>query len=397
MKQLKIIITVLFLISICISSISCQSKLPFLESETAAIEKIQFQETSDLIDPFHGMSEEDCFDVKDFTVNRFNKNGDFTDFTPVICFSYVPPESRLFDYGQAFAHSMEHFSVLSLDGFEIQEYLLDMTNLKLIRALRPNSTQKDAIAASFSEQFGVAYSISFAHNEKRSSEVLAFPEHQTHYDFLVSPLTKNNTYYLLDQSTLTVTEVGGEGLSFLEKAPEDWYEKDIFLHHIGFVEKIDVSIKYGTTEGVRGVKDLILKHRNTDENGNLLHPLDAVAAGPNAVLHVTAHYNGEANTISDIPKYRKFYAGLLWSSVQEIILDETIQDQLKTLTPDMRVKIHLRCDDQKEILEYRFFNDGSVLINGIYVGKLTDGHLYKLIRATGLMLSDSPADQINFW
>ena len=194
-----------------------------------------------------------------------------------------------------------------------------------------------------------------------------------------------------------VTEVDGEVLSFLGKSSEDWYGRYLFQKHIGFVEKIEVSIKNGTTDGIRGVKNLLLEHCNTDENGVLLHPLEVVNSSSNAVLHVTAHYNGETKSIGNILKYRKFYAGILWTEVRKIVLDESRQERLKNDVPDMTIKVSLKCDDYQETLEYRLFADNSVLLNGIYVGELTDGQLDALISAVGLMLSPNASDIIDFW
>ena len=145
------------------------------------------------------------------------------------------------------------------------------------------------------------------------------------------------------------------------------------------------------------MKSVVLEHLNTDQNGTTLRPLEAVEAGPNAILHVTARYNGESKEITDIPKYRKFYRGILLCSLRKVESNEKLQNQLKVTAPDMTMKIHLECDDWNKTLEYRFFADDSVLLNGIYVGKLTDGHLNDLIDAAGLMLSPNPNDTIVFW
>ena len=63
----------------------------------------------------------------------------------------------------------------------------------------------------------------------------------------------------------------------------------------------------------------------------------------------------------------------------------------------MTVNVHLKCDEHQKTLEYQFFDDNSVLFNGTYIGKLTDGQLNALIKATGLMLSRDPDDIIDLW
>ena len=61
----------------------------------------------------------------------------------------------------------------------------------------------------------------------------------------------------------------------------------------------------------------------------------------------------------------------------------------------MTIKVYRRYDNQQRILEYSFFADNSVLFNDVYIGKLTDGQLDKLISAVGLMLSPDANDIIH--
>jgi len=398
MKRIKVVFTSLFLILICVSLLSCQTQPLFEGRETDTTEEICFREIICFDSVFDKMTEENYFDVTNFTVNRFNGNSQDTDGSPVVCFSFVPIELRLHPAStKAYTHSNERFSALLIDGYKVKNELKLLKDVEPIRFLKADSAEKDSVLAGFSEQYGVAYSLSFTHNGKRDNEFCALSEYQTHYDFLISPLTKDNTYYLCDKNTLIVAEVDGDSLAFLKKAPEDWYDRSIFQQHIGLVEKIEVNIKDGTTVGVCGVKNLLLEHRNTDKNGVLLHPLEVIRGGSDAILHITAYYNGETKSIEDILKYRKFYAGILWTVVREFDVDEGRQERLKNVAPDMTVKVFIKCDEYQETLEYRFFADDSVLLNGVYIGKVTDGQIDALMKAVGLMLSSDAADIIDFW
>ena len=397
MKKTKIFLIVLTLVLICFSFPSCQILSFFNKSESETADDVHFEKVALDGHLFSSMTADDYHDVTDFSISRFD--GDLTESTSIVGFSFVPLELRApFDRSKAYYHNDERFLNLSIDFDYVSDCLENMMKLQPIRVLKPDSDQQDAVLASFSKQYGVAYSLKLTHNGQKNYVSLASsPTQPTHYDFLISPLTEDDTYFLYDKNTLTVTEVNGEELSFLKKKPEDWYSCYVFSEYIMLVDRIEIGVKDGTTHGVRGVTDLILEQYHTDKNGALLHPLDAIEAGQDAVLHVTAHYNGQTKSITDIPKYRKFYTGILWTAVGEIERNESQQEQLKNAVPEMTLNVHLKCDEHQKTLEYRFFEDNSVLFNGTYIGKLTDGQLNALIKATGLMLSRNPDDIIDLW
>jgi len=364
------------------------------ESNTSE-DNIQFLEVSSTDRLFADMTENNYYEVTDFSIG--STNTDLSEITPIVSFSYVPLESRPWSTSDSFRHDMARFQDLSIDSNHAFKILEGIMHIRSNRTLKPNSDRSDTVLAEFCKQFGVSYTFSFTHEGKRDTEALSTFQHKTDYDFLVSSLTSSNTYYLFDKNALTLSEVDAESLSFLKESPEDWYDRYIYAYHIGLVNKIEVDIKDGTDVGVRGVTRVTLEHRSTDQNGMPLHPLDIISAGPNAILHVTANYNGESKEITDTSKYRDFYAGILWSAVGEWDFSETVQEQLKKTASDMTIKIYLSCDDWNKTLEYRLFADNSVLINGVYVGKLVDGQLSALIDAVGLMLSPNPSDVIDFW
>ena len=385
---------------LCLSLLSCQGQSLPQQSEPDSTDDIHFEESPHTENLFGSMTEDNYFDVTEFSVGSHTENGGIAEFAPVISFSFIPHELRVFDTIHSYRHNVERFSDLNVDTYSISSHLKSLMNASPIRALKPDSNQKDAVISRFSEDFGIAYSLKFAHNIKRSDTDVSIIKQRADYDFLVSPLTKNNTYYLFDNNSLTVTEVNGDSLSFLEKATQDWFSRSIFSTHIAFVDKIEIEIeiKDGTTDGICGVKNILLEHYTTDADGVPLHPYDIISSEPtNVILSVTAHYDGNESHISDIQKYRKFYRCIVYSSLDEIASNESLQEQLKTVMTDMTMKIHLKCDDQYKALEYRFFADDSVLINGVYVGKMTDGQLDNLISAVGLMLSPDESDSIDFY
>ena len=396
MKNAKRFLTVFVLILTCCLLLSCQA-LSLFEGKESDTDDVQFEEVAHDGYLFSSMTADDYHDVTDFSIGRFD--GDLTQSTPIVNFSFVPLELRApFDRSRPYHHDTEHFSGLAIDSDFVLECLENLMKLRPLRVLKPDSDQPDAVLASFSKQYGVAYSLKLTHNgQKHSVPLASSPTQTTHYDFLISPLTNDQTFFLYDRNALTLTEVNGEGLSFLKKNPEDWYSCYVFSEYIMLVDRIEIGIKAGTTHGVLGVTDLILEQYHTDKNGAFLHPLDAIEAGPDAVLHVTARYNGQTMSITDIPKYRKFYSGILWTAVGEIERNESLQEQLKNAVPEMTVNVHLKCDEHQKTLEYQFFDDNSVLFNGTYIGKLTDGQLNALIQATGLMLSRDPDDIIDLW
>lgn len=397
MHKIKVFLIATFFILTCMLLLSCQS--PLEKNETNDASNIHFTKVSYAENLFNTMSEDNCYDVTDFSLDKID--GNLTDVLPIIGFSYIPPELRIFNIGDVFYHNSECFSGLSIDTFYAVECFKSIMEIKPIQVLKPDSDRLDDIIESFSNQYGIAYSLRFIHNSHRNAEKISIVEKQTSYDFFISPITKNDTYYLFDKNTLTLAEVDAESLSFLKTPAEDWYDPFIFRTHIGFVDKIEIHIKNGTTDGIRGVTDLSLKQTFTDQNGMPLHPLEVVSSGPDAIFHVTARYHGQNVNISDIPKYRKFYLGLLTASVREITLNEKLQEQLEDTIPDMTIKFSLECDDEyfdrNATLEYRFFADNSVMVNGFYIGKLTNGQFDALIRSVGLMLSPDADDVIDFW
>lgn len=407
MRKIKNVLSAILFLAMCLSVFSCQSNHTFEVNETDTTDdmktngstdtdnEICFEEISYTDDLFTGMTEVNFWDVTDFSVGISNGAKNPLEFTPTVHMSYIPLLMRPWEPSNAYFHNNERFSHLKIDSYYVTNCLERIMNVEPIRALKPDSNQKDAVLSAFLKKFGVSYSLEFIHNIERSEDDFSIIEQQTHYNFLVSPLTKNNTYYLYNRDTLMLTEIDGESLSFLKNSSEDWYDKAIFLEHIGFVNKIEISLKDGTTDGIRGVTDLLLEHSNTDTNGVVLHPLDVIEAGPNAVLHVMAHYNGKTTSITDIPKYRTFYQVILLSSVDKVVSNESWQEHLKTISPEMTIKVYRRYDNQQRILEYSFFADNSVLFNDVYIGKLTDGQLDKLISAVGLMLSPDANDIIH--
>lgn len=396
MKNTKTVSIALALIFICFSFSSCFGRSRGEGEKAGSTSAVRFEEIPRGERLFGGMTEDNFFDVTDFSISKVNGNGDLNDLTPVVGFSYVPPALRHYvDIANAFSHNSDLFSMFVIDAQSAVECLESLRNIRPIRLLKPDSTQREAVLSSFSEQYGIAYSLNFIHNEKRNSADVSLVQQQTFYDFLISPLTENNTYYLCDKNTLTVAEVEGARLPFLGKPPQAWYYRSFFEKHIALVDRIEISIKNGTTAGVRGVKDVTLEQYHTDPNGALIPPLDVVSGKTKGDLHATARYNGGSKSITDIPKYRKFYGVILMSKVGEIVFDQNRQEQLKNAAPEMVLKIHVQYDGYEEQLEYRFFEDGSVLFNGVYVGRLIDGHLDRLIRSTGLMLSSDAADTIN--
>lgn len=399
MKKTKHCFLSLCLILLCFSLLSCQALSQKPETETE--KDIQFAESNTAEPLFKTMSSKNYFDVTDFAIYAVDDNNASKKSTPVVCFSYIPNvfELRLFDNATMFRHSNETFPDLSIETDETLACLEGLSNIKPLRVLKPESDQSDAVLSNFSKQFGIAYTFRFIHNVERNTADISIPKQTASYDFLISRLTESDTYYVCDKSTLTVFEVAKEDLAFLEKAPEDWYDTSIYKTHIGFVHRIEIDIKNGTTAGVCGVTNVILEHRNTDQNGTVLRPREVIAAGPEAILQVTARYKAEPTVISHTLKYRQFYAGILKATLQEVVSDASRQEQLKNETPEMILRMVLRCDGQQKTLEYRFFADNSVLINDVYVGKLTDGQISVLISNVGIMLSPDTTekDLIDLW
>jgi len=377
MKKTKIVLIALLIVFICIVFVSCKKDQPSSDNndETEAVEEICFEEVNGTSRLFN-MSEENFFDVTDFSIDKVTE---FGKFTSVVNFSYQPFELRTIDILNPYSHKNERLEGLTIDPDHVASCLTKFMYMEPIRVLKPDSDKKDAVIASFVDQYGVSYSLSFTHNAERNDESL--PIDQTSYDFLISPLTKYNTYYLYDKNTLTVYEISDESLSFIEKSSESWYDHAIFMYHIACVKKIEIFLKPGINSEFTG--ELTFKHYFTDKNGDLLHPFDVMTSSSEAVLHANVSYNGGRYIIEDTEKYRDFYKTFLLSYLNEIDFNKTGEEP-SGITPDMKMTVYIELDDERKTLEYSFFANDSVMLNGNYIGKLADGQVDTLIRAVGL-------------
>ena len=400
MKRTKLILAVISLFLVSCTLLSCKNDTYIkdittdFQSETtvgstATDDNIAFEEISNDTYRFTNMTEDNYFDVTDFTVSTTAAGKT----TPIVDFSFIPPETRSgIDVLLEFAHSNTRFKQLKIYSYYADQCLDSIMNMKAIKLWRYNVDDKAVAGKKFSAQFGVNNCIEFTHNEKRDNKGVS--KNKTDYCFLISPLTAENTYYVYDQNTAIVAEVDGEYLTFLSYSSEEWYDPAVFMrHHIALVKRMEIYIKDGTDAGVCGVRQLMLEHSNTDANGNPLEPHEVIY-GSGAVLHVNAQYNNGTQVIEDIPKYRKFYQSLLYSSLEAIDISEERQAYLNGRTPDLQLIIHLECGREHETIKYNMFADGSVVINSIYVGKFSDGRVDKLIEDVGLMLSNNAADVI---
>ena len=399
MKKIITHICLIVVVSLlCTSLFSCQFQSFITDQKNNSNSvNVTFNEIEYTDNLFAGMSEYNYFDITDFSLCESKGDDDISDFTPVVSFSYVPFELRQWDYEDTYSHTNEQFKQFNIDESYVDECFKKFIDLKPIRVMSADTTDTDTVISAFLAQFATAFSLKFTHNLTRDAKGVSKFEHQLHYDFLVTKATERNTFFLLNKNTSLIFEVDASSFDFLQSSSKMWYDHHIFSAHIAFINKIEISIADGTTMGVIGVKDLVLEHITTDDNGNLLHPFDVISSDPNANLCVLAKYNGKTHYITEISKYRKFYKGILYSAVKDIPASDLSQDFTKNASPAMTIKIHRQYENTVEMLNYRFFDDGSVILNDQYLGTLTDGHLDKLIAATGLMLSTNSQDTITFW
>ena len=381
MKHIKIFLIAFFLVFFCFVLVSCGEDDTSSEtkSDTEAVEVVNFEETENT-DRLFDFSDYNFFDVTDFSINKANE---FGIFTSVVNFSYQPHELRsVYNIVNPYIHQSEDFDGLFINSDHVTACLQLIGNTVPIRTLKPDSDKESAVTASFSKSYGVEYSLSFTHNAKRNSDLLPISDRQTHYDFLISPKTKDNTYYLYDKNTLTLYEISEENLSFVEGSPESWYDTAIFMYHIAIVKKIEIFIKPETNTGVSG--ELTLEHYFTDKNGTSLNPAEVISSPlSDTVLHASVNYNGGAYKVEDVTQYRDFYKTLLLSDINEIDFSRVSTD----IIPEMKMTVYLEYDNERKTLEYSFFSNDYVMLNGKYIGKLADGQVDTIISAVGPLIN----------
>ena len=355
------------------------------------------------------------FDVTDFTIwaaDGSSTSTDLSTFTQMIQFSYEPIELRK----NTFYANTSHYGQGKLEGYAIDDYRAQ-TCLQNIMDMLPSRTVKvyddytntQANLEDFIATYGAAFAIEFTFNAERRGEEGDYEpvkDAQVHHQIWISPVHTTEdgqkVYYMYNELFNMIVETGRQHLIFLEWADIDWVDHSIFRGDIGYMEKMEITVKDGTTAGLTGVTNVVFDVAYLNDKGE---QMQGSSQGGSVV--VFASYNGMQKVPLDNSdkRFNLFYQVLLASNLEDAMPSDSkaYQEELKATTPDLSITITFLVGDGKR--ETRTFNIYSRTANGTrsaYVTINGIGHFYmaqyridKIINDVGRLLSTNPADVID--
>lgn len=361
--------------------------------------------TPTVVSPLIG--ESNYFDVNDFAIRELDGITDFDnldDIDPLINFSYSPLEHR---EGTFYEH-IPYRGQGRLEGYAINDYqadiclqnILDMSprrTVKLYSGDDKNAHFTDFIRLCKEQNASVAYLLSFVFNAERLGEEgdYAVSESVLHAIWISSMIRTEDgedIYYLYNEDYNMVIEVGREYLEYLEWNDFQWIASNIFTGNIGYLEKMEIEIKGGTTVGVPGINKVRFDLQFVDSEGNVVEN-----GVPNDTdIKVFASYNGiEKTPVSDTMKYRYFYQTLLASTLEGTMPEgsEDRQEELKGTTPDLKITLTFEVNGEYIKRTYCFYSKTAASGRGAYVtisenGGAPNGSFYMLQNRVNKIIND---------
>lgn len=367
------------------------------------------------------IGESNYFDVSDFAIRDLTGITDFEDLDdvePVINFSFSPLELR---QGTFYEH-IPYKGQGRLEGYAINDYqadiclqnILDMAprrTVKLYSGTDKTADFQDYIRLCEEQGASVAYLLSFVFNESRLGEegdyaVSEVIPHAIWISSMIRTEEGEDIYYLYNEDYNMVIEVGREYLEYLEWNDFQWIASNIFTGNIGYLEKMEIEIKDGTTVGVPGINKVRFDLQFVDSEGNVVEN-----GVPNDTdIRVYATYNGmEKVPVEDTMKYRYFYQTLLASTLEGTMPDgsESRQEELKGTTPDLKITLTFEVNGEHIKRTYCFYSKTAASGRGAYVtiaenGGAPNGCFYmlqnrvtKIINDVGRALSTDASDTVD--
>ena len=358
----------------------------------------------------------DYFDVIDFTIWAADGTTTVTDlstFKQMIKFSYEPIERRK----GTFYANIPYMGKGRLDGYAIDDYqadiclqnLMDMVPNRTVKLYRSADTESNLEL--FVQEYGVAYAIEFIHvpaDSRKGAEGDYEPirDKQMMNQIWVSPPTRHEdgsvTYYMFNELFNMVVETDREFLEFLGWSDDDWISDKIFSGSIAYLEKVDISIKGGTTAGITGIQNISFSLGYVDSQGNATNSTEN-----GAELRVSSNLYGQ---LADTMRFKRFYQVLLAATLsgQMSSGSEAAQEALKGTTPDLEMTLVYQTEEGTLTRTYRMYshtgpggggNAGDwrgayVTVNGLGNFYMNQSYVDKIIADVGRILSTDPADEI---
>ncbi|MBE6691085.1 MAG: hypothetical protein E7590_07385 [Ruminococcaceae bacterium] len=357
------------------------------------------------------ISSTNYFDVTDFTILGAPGNStDLEDFEQVVKFSYEPVERRK----NTFYANIPYFGQGKLSGYAIDDYqadvclqyIMDLSPLRTVKLFRDH-TDTEKNLQSFVEEYGVAYAMEFTFNGSRKGEEGDWEpvrSDQVLHQIWVSPLMRNedgiDVYYMYNEVFDMIVEVARTSVEFLEWDDYKWVNSTVFNGNIGYLDKMEISIKGGTTAGVTGVTNVLFDISYVDDKGNPIAGMEE-----SAQIQVFATYGGIQNKkINDTLKFRYFYQSLLASNLEGSMPkgSEAVQEALKGTEPDLKITLTFETGEETVVRTYCFYSGTASSGRGAYMTLNGNGNFYmlqgrvnKIINDIGKALSENEADTVD--
>ena len=368
------------------------------------------------------IGESNYFDMDDFAIREMDGIEDLADpdldaIRPVINFSYSPLEHRKGKFNEHIPYAGQG----KFEGYAINDYqadiclqnILDMAprrTVKLYSGDDKNAHFEDYIRLCKEQDATVAYLLSFVFNKSRLGEegdyaVSEMIPHAIWISSMIRTADGEDVYYLYNEDYNMVIEVGREYLEYLEWNDFQWVASNIFTGNVGYLEKMEIEIKDGTTVGVPGINKVRFDLQFVDSKGNVVEN-----GIPNDTdIKVYASYNGmEKLPVADTMKYRYFYQVLLASTLEGAMPEgsESRQEELKGTTPDLKITLSYEVNGDRITRTYCFYSQTAASGRGAYVtisenGSAPNGSFYmlqsrvkKIIEDVGRALSTNESDTI---
>ena len=359
------------------------------------------------------LSSSTYFDVTDFTIwsaTTGSSGVDLSTFEQVVKFSFEPIEKRK----DTFYANIPYFGQGKLSGYAIDDYqadiclqyIMDLVPLRTVHLYRDHSdTEKNLF--DFVEKYGVAYAMEFTWNPSRKGADGDYEPNRSEQEpnqVWISPLTRNedgiDVFYMYNEVYDMIVEVARTQMEFLDWDDYKWVNTTVFNGNIGYLDKMEISIKNGTTAGVTGVTNVLFDLDYVDSKGN---PISGMK--DEAIIQVFASYNGMQNkVINDTKKFRYFYQTLLASNLEGAMAkgSEDLQTSLKAGEPDLEIKLTFETEDGTITRVYRFYSGAASSGRGAYMTLNGNGNFYmlqsrvdKIINDIGRALSENEADVVD--
>ena len=275
------------------------------------------------------MSNTDYVDMTDFKLNTVhlpdeifgNEEPDLSSvLSNIITFSYSPIEKRQ----GSFYSNIPYIGGGAYAGFNINSYRVDdclqnlqaMTGIRTVKLLSDKENEEGEMYFLYflskqDTKMTIAYCMEYTHNLKRDKDYKVTESEKQ--QIWISDMTKDGTYYVYNARYQMIIEVSRSYLEYLEWDAFMWIETEVFTGNIVYLDKMEITIPGGTTQGQTGITHVLFDI----ENAESLEGWDKASSStiPTNKMMAWASFGGNAPITVDLMQFKRFYQTLLYSSL----------------------------------------------------------------------------------